>query len=158
MIRLGVALIIIAFLVLLGVFAKPEVLTPLTPLYCQPGETLTSHTFTFSLPSETSISFYFNCTDATGGVTRDVSEQVTWSILGIYLAVFGAGIALTTIGGSRRRKERMALEDEAYRDTRRKDREATTASDRRRDDQAQKSGRHSPKGCTNLTTHTSKTS
>ena len=66
MTRLGVALIIVAFVVLLGVFAKPEVLTPLTPLYCHAGETLTSHTFTFSLPGETSISFSFGCADAAG--------------------------------------------------------------------------------------------
>ena len=53
-------------------------------------------------------------------LTRDVSEQVTWSVLGVYLAVFGVGIALTTVGGNRSRKDRYALEDEDYKDRRRK--------------------------------------
>ncbi len=102
MIKLGIAMIIFALVCLIGAFALPDVLTPLAPLYCHPGETLTRSTFTFSIPGETSISFYYHCANQDGIETRDVSQQVTWSVLGVFLVVELGGVGILTRGSRRK--------------------------------------------------------
>ncbi len=105
MVKVGVAMMILAFCILMGALAFPDVLTPLTPLYCHSGETLIRSTFTFSIPGETSSTFYYHCADAEGVETRDVSSQVTWSILGVFFAFEFGGIGVLTFGGRRKHRD-----------------------------------------------------
>ncbi len=113
MVKAGVAVILLAQALLLGAFLLPDVLTPLAPLYCHAGETLTQHTFTFSIPGESSTTFYYHCADAEGVETADVSDQVTWSVLGAFMLIEFTGIGLTMFGSRRKRDRDFADEPRA---------------------------------------------
>ena len=112
MVRLGIGVILGALVLLVGAFLLPDVLTPLAPLYCHPGETLTQKTFTFSIPGESSTTFYYHCADSTGVETADVSSQVTWSVLGVFSVIEFTGIGLATLGSQRRLQRVLANSDQ----------------------------------------------
>jgi hypothetical protein len=112
MVKAGVAVILLAQVLLIGAFLLPDVLTPLAPFYCGRGETLTQHTFTFSIPGESSTTFYYHCVSPAGVEKADVSGQVTGSVLGAFLVVEFVGIVLTLVG-SRRKRQREESDSDA---------------------------------------------
>ncbi|MBI1259176.1 MAG: hypothetical protein GC204_17030 [Chloroflexi bacterium] len=112
MVRLGIGVILLAIVLLIGALLLPNVLTPLTPLYCHAGETLIQRTFTFSIPGESTTSFYYHCADSSGVERADVSSQVTWSILGVFMLIEFTGVALTAIGSQRKLRRTLADSDE----------------------------------------------
>ena len=109
--KLGIAVILLAIVLLVGAFLLPDVLTPLAPLYCHAGETLTQKSFTFSIPGESSTTFYYHCADSAGVETADVSSQVTWSVLGVFIVIEFTGIGLATVGSQRRLRRVLADTD-----------------------------------------------
>ncbi|MEO8392613.1 MAG: hypothetical protein ABI700_06440 [Chloroflexota bacterium] len=110
MVKAGVAVILLAQALLLGAFLLPDVLMPLASLYCHAGEKLTQKTFTFSIPGESSTTFYYHCVSPEGVEKADVSGQVTGSILTIFAVIEISGVGLTMLG-SRRKRQRTFSDD-----------------------------------------------
>lgn len=50
MLKLGILLIFVSVIIFVAALAVPDAIKPLAPLLCQPGEQLTSQTYTYSRP------------------------------------------------------------------------------------------------------------
>ena len=113
MIKLGVVVIILATVIFVAAMVAPDVLTPLAPLFCGPNETLSHETFTYSIPGETSTSTDYACVDSEGQ-SRDVTDNLMFVTVGVFVVGLLAGVGLTIAGGIRSsQRQTQALAEQA---------------------------------------------
>ncbi|HVU14847.1 MAG TPA: hypothetical protein VHD90_26410 [Phototrophicaceae bacterium] len=101
MMKIGIIGIFLSVIIFVAAMVDPQLMAPLGPLFCQPGETFTSQQYTSSYrPGETDTTDSFYCVNAAGD-QRDVSGNVMGPVIIIYLVFLGGSVILTIIAGQR---------------------------------------------------------
>jgi len=107
-VKLGIVLILFSVAFLVVCLFSPDIIAPLAPLYCPAGQTLSSKTYTYSRPGETSSTNVYHCVNADHVEQADVSGPIMITVMGGFFILMFGGVILTSIGGNRVTRARKA--------------------------------------------------
>lgn len=108
MTRIGIALIIISILFMLASLLLPDTLAPLSPLFCEDGETLGGQVIASGNLRRSTVGTSYWCTDKNGN-QRNVNDSVIAGTTIIFLALFFVGMGVASVGYSISQKGKAAV-------------------------------------------------